>query len=409
MAFVVGTSFDSFAEFEIALAAHEKVVFANFVKQTKVTLVTNQRKEFSFADVTKFNVQRLYLRCKKGGTPQVKASVQHLRQTSSYRDQCPAKIKIAFDRIKEKLTVVAIKDEHNHVCSAKIFGTMPKQRRLVGEKKKYVEEALKLKANTRLVQHEVKKTFGDSITLRDIHNYKSKLNSNEMNTDDGSPLESIYAELTKSDGMIAEIIASEEGNELEGIYIQDERMRKYFSLYPELVIMDATYKVNDRRMPLFVVVIVDGNGETQIVALFILKSENYNTVTQMLNKFKEVNAKHDQIKVILSDKNFADRRAYSECFPQAQLQLCIFHVIQAWKRQIKTNTMEISATEKKDVLEIMQRMIYASTEQQYRGTKFSFGESLFRPKLARSGHTEAVGSVPYEQLPKLPESNHQQS
>lgn len=171
------------------------------------------------------------------------------------------------------------------------------------------------------MQHEVKKTFGDSITLRDIHNMKSKLKSNKMNTNDGSPLESIYAELIKKDGMIAEIIASEEGNELEGIYIQDERMRKYFSLYPELVMMDATYKVNDRRMPLFVVVIVDGNGETQIVALFILRSENYNTVTQMLNKFKEVNPKHDQIKVILSDKNFADRRAYSECFPQAQLQL----------------------------------------------------------------------------------------
>lgn len=143
MAFVVGTSFDSFAEFEIALAAYEKVVFANFVKQTKVTLVTNQRKGITFADVTKFKVQRLYLRCKKGGAPQMKASVQHSRQTSSYRDQCPAKIQIAFNRNNGKLTVVAINDAHNHVCSAKIFATMPKQRKLVGEKKKYVEEALK--------------------------------------------------------------------------------------------------------------------------------------------------------------------------------------------------------------------------------------------------------------------------
>lgn len=145
----------------------------------------------------------------------------------------------------------------------------------------------------------------------------------------------IYDELVTVDGMIAEIITSEDGNDLQGIYIQDEPMRKYFTLYPELIIVDATYKVNDRRMPLFIMLVVDSNGESQIAALFIVKSENYNTVTQMLNKFKAVNASHDQIKIVLSDKNFADRRAYSECFPQAQLQLCIFHVMQAWKREIK--------------------------------------------------------------------------
>lgn len=138
-------------------------------------------------------------------------------------------------------------------------------------------------------------------------------------------------------------------------------MRKYFRLYPEFLIVDAIYKVNDRRMPLFIM-LIDGNGESQIVALFILKSENYNIVSQMLNKFKAINANYDQIKVVLSDKNFADRRAHSECFPDAQLQLCIFHVMQAWKREIKTGLMEINATQKTEVLQIMQKMIYA-TEQ----------------------------------------------
>ena len=73
-------------------------------------------------------------------------------------------------------------------------------------------------------------------------------------------------------------------------------------------------------MPLFVMLVVDGNGESQIAALFIIKSENFNILAQMFTKFKALNPNHDRIKVTLSDKNFAGRRAYAESFPQAQLQ-----------------------------------------------------------------------------------------
>lgn len=85
----------------------------------------------------------------------------------------------------------------------------------------------------------------------------------------------------------------------------------------------------------------------------------------MLEKFKSMNPNHDQIKTILSDKSFADRKAYVECFPNAQLQLCIFHVIQAWIREISASRMNITGTEKKAVLQAMQDMLYARSEQQY--------------------------------------------
>lgn len=385
MAFVVGKIFDSYAEFDRALAAHEKAEFANFVKQTNVKLEVNVQNGITFADVNKFKVKRLHLRCKKGGAPQVKQSVRNDRQTSSYRSGCPAKMKIAFNANDKKLFVEKIIGEHNHVCSPKIFATMPKQRRLSGEGKKFVEDALKVKANVRLLQHEVKKKFGTSITLKDVHNLNATLKSGELNTNDRSPLELLYDDLIKREGMIAEMFANEE-NELQGIYIQDERMRKYFMLHPELVIMDATYKVNDRRMPLFIMLVVDGNGESQIAALFILKSENYDIVTKMLNKFKAVNENHEQINVILRVKSFTDRRAYSECFPQAQLQLCIFHVIQAWKHEIKTGLMEIDATQKTEILQIMQRMMYASTEQHYMAAYNQLNAPLVKVYFDRNWH-----------------------
>lgn len=373
MAFALRTKFDSLADFEAALPLHEKAVSANFVKQTRVKLQMNRKKKITFGDVEKFKVHALYLRCKKGGVPQVKNSVQNIRQTASYRNNCPAQFKIAFDHVDKKLVVVSLNDQHNHACTAKIFESMPKQRRLKGDEAKFVEDALKVKANARLLQLEVKKNFEVSLSLKDIHNVKSKLKASELNSHNRSPLESIYDELQKGDGMIAEIITSAENNELQGIYVQDARMRKYFQLYPELLIVDATYKVNDRRMPLFVVLVVDGNGESQIAALFIIKSENDAIITQMFTKFKASNENHGQIKVILSDKNFADRRAYSECFPQAKLQLCIFHVMQAWRRELKITKMRITAAQKQESLKIMERMVYAPTRI----------EEILRSKLAR--------------------------
>lgn len=136
-------------------------------------------------------------------------------------------------------------------------------------------------------------------------------------------------------------------------------MKTYFDLYPDVVLMDATYKLNDRQMPLFLMLIIDGNGESQIAAMFII------TVSKMFTTFKTQNPKHNEIKVILSDKNFADRRAYSEAFPNARLQLCIFHVLRNFDREITTKKMDISGQQKKNVLAIIQKMVFASTLGEY--------------------------------------------
>lgn len=148
--------------------------------------------------------------------------------------------------------------------------------------------------------------------LKYLHNVKQKISPRETND-----LEAIFDGIKTQENVDIEFFVSEERNQLEGIYFQDARMKKYFQLYPEVVLMDATYKLNDRRMPLFLMMVIDGNGESQIVAMFIIRTENYDVVLKMLNKFKTVNANHNEVKTILSDKNFADRRAYTEALPNA--------------------------------------------------------------------------------------------
>ena len=58
-----------------------------------------------------------------------------------------------------------------------------------------------------------------------------------------------------------------------GIYFQDEEMKKMFSSYPELVCIDATYKLLELRFPVYIMLVEDGNRQSEVVAVFLLMEE----------------------------------------------------------------------------------------------------------------------------------------
>lgn len=66
---------------------------------------------------------------------------------------------------------------------------------------------------------------------------------------------------------------------LQAIFFQTEEMQQTFAAYLEIIILDATYKLNDLRMPLYVMLTVDGNGESEIVALWIVQTEDRDTLS----------------------------------------------------------------------------------------------------------------------------------
>ena len=42
-------------------------------------------------------------------------------------------------------------------------------------------------------------------------------------------------------------------------------MKTMFLSYPELIVVDATYKLNEFHMPLYLFLIVDDNGQSEII------------------------------------------------------------------------------------------------------------------------------------------------
>lgn len=170
--------------------------------------------------------------------------------------------------------------------------------------------------------------------------------------------------MSKIDGAVYEI-ETDDDNGLQGILFQDRIMKLNFEKYSDFVMFDATYKLNDRQMPLTIMLVVDNHGESQIAALLLTKTENSEYYEKLLTKFKIHNPEHTKIETIMTDKSMANIKAFHTCFPNAAVQLCIFHVLQIFRREVTIKKRDINAQQKEAAQSIMKKMLYANNEVEY--------------------------------------------
>lgn len=229
-AFKVGCVYRSYAELDSALKDYSKQVHANYYKDNSETLKVPI---YTPSIIETFRYKRLYFKCKFAGAPRVKNTTKNERQTSSFKSGCLSSITVIYDRKIVGLVVKKLVETHNHARNSAIFECLQTQRSLQGDEKEFAIDALKVKGNKRLLQAQIKEKFGKTTTIRDLQNLSSAAKSGGNKAIDCTILEEIHGELVRFDGMTAEVMVSEE-NALEGIFIQDERMKKYFDRYPEV-------------------------------------------------------------------------------------------------------------------------------------------------------------------------------
>ena len=88
----------------------------------------------------------------------------------------------------------------------------------------------------------------------------------------------------KEPGSLTEIVMSDR-NELHALYYHISTMQKMQRKFPELLLLDATYRLNDFRIPLYVLMVEDGNGERRVVALWLVANEERDTISDIMDLF----------------------------------------------------------------------------------------------------------------------------
>lgn len=346
-----GEVFHSYQDFDNELTSYEKAQYVNFV--VSISILDNENPQLKY--------KKLRLNCRSGGT-HIKTSVE--RETKTCKIGCDSYISVQQkERNDERiLEIVKVIDNHNHPRSKELFEHMPRQRMQVAEENKQELEAyFATKSNVAAIQTKLA-AEGKIVTRRDLYN--AKVNWKKERRHHENELVQLIEIMANIEDATTKMVVNSE-NEVEFIFFQDSRMKKCFDAFPDLIFFDGTYNLNDRKMPLVVVMVVDGSGVSQIAAFIIVQSENTGTFLRLFEIFKEENPKHDEIRVIMSDKSFANRAAFREAFPDAAHHFCVFHVLQIFDREITTKKREITTEQKTVILQILQAMVYAESESKY--------------------------------------------
>lgn len=204
---------------------------------------------------------------------------------------------------------------------------------------------------------------GRNITLKDLSNVRTwdKKNRGIPGTD----LQGAVSLLQAVPDSIVNVIHNNSTGVLQGIFFQDPFMRKAFERFPEVLLVDATYKLNELRMPLYVFVVIDGNGETEIAAWFLAADEREETVRAMVELFKLHNPAHELIRTVVTDKDMVERNVLSSELPNAKLILCVFHVKQAMRREVTMDKMGIRSYQREECLRALDAIICSSSPEAY--------------------------------------------
>ena len=67
----------------------------------------------------------------------------------------------------------------------------------------------------------------------------------------------------------------------------------------------------------------------------------------------------------MSDKNFNEREAFSKCFPMASLDICLYHALRYFRKEITCERMSITSAERSRSLEVIRQISYARSENEY--------------------------------------------
>uniref|UniRef100_A0A1X7U337 ZSWIM1/3 RNaseH-like domain-containing protein n=1 Tax=Amphimedon queenslandica TaxID=400682 RepID=A0A1X7U337_AMPQE len=100
-------------------------------------------------------------------------------------------------------------------------------------------------------------------------------------------LKACVKKLTDKHGAAVDV--ANEDSLLTGTFFQDKEMKDMFAAYPAILFIDATYRLLQIRFPVYLLLCEDGNGQSKIVAVFLLLEENQLSLKCMITFFKNHN------------------------------------------------------------------------------------------------------------------------
>lgn len=361
----VDNKFGSYSDLEESLKIYQRQKCVNLYKKESRTIEAASKRAPNKPFKRELKYSELVFACVHNGKQRQKKTTGERPNQQTIRTGCEFVIKVRVTPDGQKLSITNINDQHNHILSEDTYQYYPCERRLDNATAEQVARDIKLGASRKQIQRTYASETGKLVTMQDIHNIAAaskrklfpKSSSNEVKDLDNFIREqypSVYTEFVlKEDGVVA------------GIYLQDMDMKTNFQRFPELLLADATHKTNDQQMPFYSLMIIDGNGDSHIAAAFLVQEEDIQSLRKMMEIFTQQNPEWDKVQVVITDKDMTERKVFKEKMPQVSLQICLYHVLRTFNRELTIDKMGITSGERLTPLSITQELAYARNENIY--------------------------------------------
>lgn len=143
-------------------------------------------------------------------------------------------------------------------------------------------------------------------------------------------------------------------------------MRKAVKMWPEIILLDGTYKLTIFGLTVMFIVIENSDGESIVVGVALVITEDRETFEWFLSCFKKENEEGLRgNRCFMADKDLLQREVLNKVFPNKPVYICRFHALQIFRREMKTEEMGITKDEKEEILGILQDIAYCKSQLDY--------------------------------------------
>ncbi|XP_043279783.1 uncharacterized protein [Venturia canescens] len=351
----VGVEFDSITQLEESVAAFGKKVYCVYYKRDSTTIEQCKNRGISRPLNANLKYYRLVYRCIHGGKT-FKSLTKGIRSSSTFQQECPAMISFICNRDGNKLVLNKMINNHNHICAKKLYDFLPQVRAMTTDEKTQVKELLDIRADKKMVKQKCGYDFDKKILLKDLSNLISRKGGQNN-------LKNTVEKLEKEYG--AECHIFEEDKEMKGLLFATPHMKQSMAAYFEFVGIDGTFKLLNIRAPVYLMVVEDSEGNTEIVAVCILVNEDAESMTWFLQAFKKIHPSWSKTRCIMADKDLLERRIIKEEFKNANVLICTFHSLRTFNREVSCEKLPITPEQRDAAKGLFQKMLYSATESEY--------------------------------------------
>lgn len=299
----------------------------------------------------------VYLGCDRGGRYRARYGIRddtRIRDTGTRLTGCPFSIRAA---VKDSVWTFKIRNPaHNHLPSIHPIAH-PMHRRLPSELVTQVKTMSASGIAPREIVTTLQQTSDYPVLGRDISNVRQKLRLESLGGK--SPIEGLIALLSESNWTWE--YRTDGIGRITHLFFAHPRSIELLQQYPEVLLLDCTYKTNKFKMPLLNIVGTTCLGRNFYVAFAFLVKEEEEDYQWAMEQLQGLFIDPNQLKVAVTDRELALMSSIRSVFPQSQRILCIWHIEK--NVLVKAQKYFTSEEARNEFMVVWKKLVYSSTPE----------------------------------------------